>query len=498
MHLHQLIQSLSTSEKRYFNTYAKMGKRKPPKYLGLFDLINKKPNTDEENIRKKGYNADNQSFLTDKILDSLQVSYARKEPPLELNWLLGQLPHLWERKLLGELKKRLRQIHKLADQLEDFNALLQVIRWQKRLVKEEGGKAVIGLYKKWIEREKEVKAQLENQLDYENLKEQLNLIRAKDIRLQKEENRQAFQELLDTPLLAATPTLLSNGAKANYYYIQCLNYRYQKNPPKAFDYVCQLVDLFENNKTFRSQNSHWYQQVLCLKIEMAYANSQLSIIPPLVNLIRSINATKNEDKKDQKLLCNVYSYGMLHALGTVNWEKGIVLIQELEQQWDNLVSFMPERRQLAFYYNIMVFYCFFEKWSEAETWLIRILNFQRIPERKDIQNAARLWRLIIDYEQNNDLDNAIKTAYKYLKHHQHFFDFESKMIQYFRQLLKAYEPIKAKAIFQNMEKDFGELWDVQRSGTQQLGLQEVYFWTQGKIMGKNIGEIISGRSFCGI
>ena len=80
-HLFQLIQSMSSSEKRYFKRNALIAKDADANYLKLFDALNKMQEYDEAALKKKPFVkhfASERKYLYEAILRSLR-NYCKEE-----------------------------------------------------------------------------------------------------------------------------------------------------------------------------------------------------------------------------------------------------------------------------------------------------------------------------------------------------------------------------------------------------------------------------------
>lgn len=181
MPLFDLIKSMSKAEKRYFHLYAQMGAGKGvvPKYVRLFDLIDKQTEYDDEAVKKGGFNSTDKAFLNEKIQESLHILYLNKSKEAELTLQLSYIPKLIERGLQSELQKRLKKARQLAQEQAHFSALLDIIQWEKKLTISKGEKDVQAQLKALIKEENEVRQQLNSELDYQNLRIEIDLLRSK-------------------------------------------------------------------------------------------------------------------------------------------------------------------------------------------------------------------------------------------------------------------------------------------------------------------------------
>jgi len=119
MSVNTLIASLSKAEKRHFKMYSKLNSSNSvPKYVKLFNLLDKKNDIKEEKLKSLGYNPVDKNFLGNKILESLQVFQTNLNPEQEVLQIIGVFPLLYDKNLWAELNKKLKQAKKICDKYE--------------------------------------------------------------------------------------------------------------------------------------------------------------------------------------------------------------------------------------------------------------------------------------------------------------------------------------------------------------------------------------------
>jgi len=286
---------MSKAEKRYFHLYAQMGAGKGgvPKYVRLFDLIDKQTEYDDEVVKKGNFNSTDKAFLNEKIQESLHILY--------LN-----------RRLWTELQKRLKKARQLAQEQARFSALLDIIQWEKKIAISKAEKGVQAQLDALIREENEVRQQLNNELDYQNLRIKIDLIRLKDVRLTKPENKELFEQFAASPLLDVDAERLSVKARTNYHRVKSIVYQYTGKNDDAYTHAQALVALFEGNEQFKNNNLLEYKKNLCLFSELCYLSGNYSQIPHLIDRIEAIPF--QSDDSDAEIFKTVCLFGLLYAL----------------------------------------------------------------------------------------------------------------------------------------------------------------------------------------
>jgi len=139
MPLFDIIKSMSAAEKRHFKLYASItGKDKSPKYVELFDVLNKQTEFDGSAIEEGGFIAADKNFLQEKIDASLHVQYLGKSADSKIKWLLEGMDRLAQREHWNELRKGIKKVKQLAEKHERFADWLQALKWEKEWLSKSG------------------------------------------------------------------------------------------------------------------------------------------------------------------------------------------------------------------------------------------------------------------------------------------------------------------------------------------------------------------------
>jgi len=479
---------MSKAEKRYFHLYAQMGGGKGgvSKYVRLFDLIDKQTEYDDEAVKNGGFNSTDKAFLNEKIQESLHILYLNKSKEAELKLQLSYIPILLERGLETELRKRLKKAKQLAEEQGDFSALLAIIQWKKKLGKV--GKDIVEQSKALIKEENEVRQQLNSELDYQNLRIEIELLRSKDVRLTKPENKALFEQFAASPLLDADVQLLPITAQANFHRVKSIVYQYAGKNDEAYTHAQALVALFDENEHFKDKNLWEYTKNLCLFSELCYLSGNYDEIPDMMDKIETVPLTSNNAEAYE----TVCLFGLLYALVKADREVGLKYVNKIETLWNKHAPRMRAKRQLSYFYNIMIFFSLFDEWKEASKWLEKIFNFQRTNDKKDVQTAARIWKLVVGYElEPEELDNHIQRAFRYLSRNNQYGETEKHILETFRILYKSIEKKEKQEAWQKLHDYLAIRLNKQERSTHFVGMEELHLWCASKLQGLTIAELVA-------
>jgi len=487
MPLFDIVKSMSVAEKRHFKMYVgSSGKDKLPKYVELFDILNKQTELDETALTKAGFVPTDKSFLQERIEESLHIQHLGKNVDSKLKWLSESMGRFCDKKHWTELRKCIKKAKQLAKEHERFLDWLQAIQWEKELlVKTQGSKKFHERYEEIVTEEAEVRQRLNEEIDYQNLRIQIDTLRLKDFRLNKLENRQKFEQIIQLPILQNEMIPLSLKAQANYFHSKSVIALFNKQLKEAYRYAQQLVGVFEGNELFRKKHLLWYKLSLCLLAQIIHFSGKNRDIPMIINKIESINIG---DKEELKTVC---LYGMLYAIKYLDKEKGKEYISKIDTLIKEDEEDIRDGRKLVLFYNIVVFHSIFNNWHEVSQWLSKILTYKRTDDRRDVQYAARILSLVNHYElESSDMDNHIQAVAKYLKSNQQYTETNRYILQAFRDLCKAINRKEQQPIWQGLQDFLDEKMTEQNLSNHQLGLEELQIWSQAKLQNTIMAEII--------
>jgi len=491
MSLFSIVKSMSIAEKRHFKLYVnRNGKSKSLKYVELFDLINSQTASDKGAIKKEGFIASDKFLLHEKIEESLHVQYLGKTVDSKLKWLLESMQRLFKRELWQELSKCIQKTKQLAKKHERFLDALQALQWEKRLfARISNSKRNYERYEKLIQEEMELRVKIEEELNYENLKLQIMMLRIKDVELNESENRKKFEQIVSSPLLKIEEAPYSIKAKTAYFQSRAVAFRYQNKYNKAYTQAQTLIQLYEANKSFMLDNPIWYISSLCLLAEICYVMGKYDKIPEIIDKIEQI---EDDSLIGFKMVC---MYGLLYAIIKIDRNKGEQYISKINMIIEDEHQNIRDGKKLALMYNIFVFYFILEDWQKTKVWLTKIFQFKRTDDRRDLQYAVRLISLVSCFELDlHNLEGQIKAVAKYLKANKLYTTTNKYILQSFRNLYKAINKKACLPIWHDLSNYLSEKRKTEQKTHIQLGLDEIYFWCLAKINNTTIEDVIKAHS----
>lgn len=288
----------------------------------------------------------------------------------------------------------------------------------------------------------------------------------------------------------ADAKLLPIIARIDFYRIKSIVYQYAGKHDEAYAHAQALVALFEDDKHFKSNNLPEYKRNLCLFSELCYLSGNYDQIPTMMDKIETIPF--KSDDSDAEIFKTVCLFGLLYALVKADREVGLKYVNKIETLWDKHASSIRVGRQLSYFYNIMIFFSLFDEWKEANKWLEKILNFRRTNDKKDVQTAARIWKLVVGYElEPDELDNHIQRAFRYLTRNDQYGETEKHILEAFRTLHKSIEKKEKQEAWQKLYDYLTIRLNKQERSTHSAGMEELHLWCASKLKGLTIAELMT-------
>lgn len=441
--LFSLIKSMTTGEKSHFTRYARLNAvKEKPEYLRLFEFLDTAREYDETAIKAHFKDdkfirqiARKKTQLKDKIMESLSVFHANRTTEQTLRLQMNLLPILYDkalkdRNLVKTYEELLKKIKKVAKENECFSVLIDLFGWERKLMiledtNKHDGKVLTLLGAREVAQDKQ----------YEELKMEAAAIRTqliilKDPKIKQAKNRQLFKDTVVETLENAQADQLSIQAKRHFFYAQSAYYGYLDDWEAAHTAAKNLIDTY-SEATEETSMSKEQKQHFCRYLSIAgYAENYEHYI----NIINTLKA--NFFDNDMSMFNTIHFKLLIYHLDKRDFEAAIKVAKNIERKWTDLCLILEKRRELAFYYNIVVTYWFGNKIETAVYWLSKILNFENAVQGQRFIHAARIIQLPIYYDcEDINLDNRIESTRKVLTKKEVFHEYRHIILAGFRKLI---------------------------------------------------------------
>jgi hypothetical protein len=503
--LHQLIASLTSTEKRYFKLNAGVSKTNGNLLL-LFDVMEQQASSatgyDEAALRKHFKNhtfikqfSVTQNRLTALILKHLRNYHASSAIEVSLYDLLAEIEVLYKKKLFDHCHKMIRKARKIAKKHERRLILLRLLKWEISLQKEEGKylKQSQEHLRALYENEQLVLTEYRQAMEYKFHNFNLLLLSRNKMVASVNEELGHYNDLLQTEVfqkpfgkLPLEDEVFVLGTKAMYYFarfdypeskrnFEGIVKRLEQEPDRIFDFQ-EVYFMALNNylvaQTWANDTENYLETVE--KIYRHYGN-----VPAFEHQLFTIT--------------NLYEVAIAVELG--NLDHCRELLPKIEaglQKWEGEIN--PINEQLI-YFNTAIIHFLDENYSQSIRWLNRLINqspSKRAQTSSNIDYYGQLFNLVVHYEAGNIelLEYLVGATAKFMSGIRPLNTFDQAVIDFFKStLLKIYDPTALQPKFDELRVHLEEL---ACSAENRAALDYFNFvaWAESKVENRLVVELI--------
>lgn len=238
--LHDLVRSLSKSEKRYFKLQSQ-GHGGGGNYLRIFEILEKQALFDEKELQNafpEQVTANQlhvtKNYLREKILESLRSFHSQISRDAVVKDFLKNVEILFYKELYGQAADELRRAENLAQEYELHTAQIEISRWKRKLEQALHPNR-FDRFAEILEEQKQAADALQNNLDH-----WLNIVRISQNFMQPDEGIRGENRLAKSPEQALS--LESKVLYFNALYIKSLRKGSQKEAKNALRELIQILE----------------------------------------------------------------------------------------------------------------------------------------------------------------------------------------------------------------------------------------------------------------
>ena len=498
--LHELIQSLTKGEKRYYKLHASfvMKNSEENQYLRLFDILERSKVYNEDKVMKELKDVKEyfviKNTLYSSILKSLASLYSEKSSRMFTRSKLNEIDILFRKGLYKQGHKLIEQTKKKAEQNEQFETLLQLINMEQKLLVSAMSFKSLKSYKERIkvlmDETKSVLNIIENIKEYDTLLLPIARLHFEGAQFQQKKDLIYLEELMKNDLLASEQKTLSLRARLNYYYIWGMYHKLIFQKDKALPFFEKRLKLFENVDVFMQEMFSDYLFTLQISAELAEESGKKDLAEKLLAQLNKLYAAREDFAPEHQSNLMVYYFlAKLEYLKQNNrFEEIISLEAEIKEGIEKFAAQINIGLQQELIYYIGYAYFATGKFSKAEKVLEDILTNKSTGVKSDIFNISNIIYLLCLYENNEHelVKSTAKNWMKSLDKENVYYEIDSEIIQLVLRLIRS-----EKKYIKSHYYDFRDFLMSRQFDMQQLKLYK-YFdagtWLEGKIHGKTIFE----------
>ena len=505
-----LIKSLTGPEKRYFKVFvSKNSIGESNHYLKLFDLIDKTGSSERKEIGKL---YDNESFMNnqfrpykhmlyEQILKSLSAYHAEGSVHDKILEMIRRVEILYDKTLYDQAEKMLEKAKAIAFKFESFALLLEIIRWQKKILSISSStpqKITEKVINQLVEEEKNIICKIDNSIEYWKLSILMSISFWLKGEVRTQEDIHRLSAIIDSSILKNEELALSYTAKRDLYSIYIIYYGAINNIQGAYEYCKKQMNLInahphqikeEINKYISSLHNLLYS-TQCLKKYKEF----FDLIPKLKSMSNNVQMGISESMRHKAKLFAYHLEFRAYVI-TGQFEKATNLLPEIDDALKEPKN-KNEAIELFIIINKTMLYYGNGDHRNSLACINTIFNSKNINVLQDHYSLARMFQLLIHFEKGNTdlLPYLVKSVYRYLLQKKQLYKAETILFRFLRTQLNEIKTTKDQVgAFKTLKE---ELDGICNDPMEAVYLENSYLipLLESKIKNKPLEEILREKS----
>ncbi len=249
--LFDLVNSLSTNEKRYFKLFT-ANSSGDKNYQKLFNAIGQEKISDKKALKKRmSHTTMNVSYekkyLQKILMRALRNFHEDSSSEIILHQTLTDIEILFNKQNYELCLALVKNAMPIAEENEHFTMLLQLLKWLRRIMIRRGQYDEVARQNKVItEKERFCLRMLENQLEYKDIQAQFLALLSQKGNARHTAEMEDFKKLIRNPILKDEKLALSHGAKLLFFDCWSWYYQHTLQVEKAYELCHRMVRYLES------------------------------------------------------------------------------------------------------------------------------------------------------------------------------------------------------------------------------------------------------------
>jgi tetratricopeptide (TPR) repeat protein len=498
--LHDLISSLTKSEKRFFKLHSAL-QSGDKNYLRIFDAIDKQPVYDEEALKKQfaketfiKHLPSEKNHLYKLVLKSLRAFHAESSVSGILKQEIKNIEILYQKALYVECNKLLHRAKRIARENERFYYWFELLSWEKMLLEEayESGEFTKDL-DALIEEEREVVEKLRNLAAYHILYSKINYVFRSGGYVRTEEEHAMVEEISENALIKGKNTALSRRAATICYYTQGFCQWAKRDWRTSLEKFLKVKQILEDNPLVKADLPKRYIRTLHYIINAHIELRDFESARAEITSMRELPGTPGFSGTNIDTQIFVASYlselRLLDRCG--EHEQALALVDEILAGLEKIGPRLQKEYELEFFFALAGVYFGAGQYNKSLFWLNKVLNDNEPTLRQDIFTYARLFNLVVHYELGNFdlLEYIVRSTQRFLNKRHRDHQVENTLVDHIKRLAKAEAPSLKAELFRSLRDQLTELF---KDPNESLVLKyfDVLSWVDGHIQGTTFSEAV--------
>ncbi|MBP6310628.1 MAG: hypothetical protein WAR83_01230 [Flavobacteriales bacterium] len=463
-HVHRLIRSMDRAEKRYFKLYAgRHGTTGQNNAQLLFDAIGAMDVYDELFLLKKfkresfvKHFAITKRRLYEQVLQSLDAYHANSSADAKVHRLLHQVELLFGKALYDDAEKILNSTRKLARQLDNQAALINVLQWERRLI--ETANYSRSSLKELDRIAAESAALIVEQTELDqlwDLKSRVLIELYRQGQTRSAVSKKELSHVLKHPILRKDPkTLRTARAKFLFHHIQSAAAFANGGLDDCKEHLTTNFALLLNE---RDRFEDEPNLVISTLSNLIYVHVRLGLYDDAFTLLDRFRTIPGEWKMpetedlDLKLFSTSTSLELtIHAqMGA--FDKAVELVPCVERGLAHHNERISPVRKAGFFYQLAYAYFGVGEPDKALKWSNRLLNDVHIDDSAEIVCFGRVLNLMayIELDQPEQIPYALRSTERYFATRQRAYKFEPYFLELMHAIVKAKNGTDLRVAYQH-------------------------------------------------
>lgn len=463
--LHDLIKSLSKSEKRFFKLHSSL-QSGDKNYLRIFDAIDKQKVYDEEALKKLfaketfiKHLPSEKNHLYKLILKALRAYHSESSVSGVLKQEIKNIEILYQKALYVECNKLLHRAKKIAKDNERFYYWFELLNWEKMLLEEayESGEFTKDL-DALIEEERDVIEKLRNLAAYHILYSKINYVFRSGGYVRTDEEHAMVEEISEHPLIKGKNTALSRRAATICFYTQGFCQWAKRDWRTSLEKFLRVKQILDENPLIKADLPKRYIKALHYIINAQIELLDLKNAKANIKYMRELPDTQGF--QGQNISAQVFVASFLSELRLLDrageHEKAMALSDTILAGMEQLGDRLHKEHELEFYYTLACVHFGGGEMNKALFWLNKVLNDNEPTLRQDIFTYARLFNLVIHYELGNFdlLEYIVRSTQRFLSKRHRADQMETILMDHIKKLARTTDPSAKRELFKSMRDQF--------------------------------------------
>lgn len=499
--LHELIQSLSKSEKRYFKLYAtRHAIGGETNSIKLFDYLEQHQRYDEGKIFEhfKDEPLLNQFSISkkrlyDQILHALDAFHTPTSESAQLYKMLHAADILFEKALYNQCHRILTSIEKQAEKLQKNEILLICYDLKRKLIETEGSLI------KTTESASLINNDYNNTLDNLTQIQELWLMKTElfyEIQqngLARDDERCHYYTNLITKL--RNESVYQNSIQAQYLYHHLLSAYFYiiQDQDSSLKHLQANIDICRKHPLFIKEEAQKFISVLTNAIYLSESIGKHHLVAAYLREMKEISSNiQFTETNEIKLFASVTSIELSLFIRSGNFHEAMTLQPEIQEKLNQYSDKLNVNRKSFISYKIAVIYLAQGRFNEALKWLNSILGDHAQDQSEDIVGFSQLLSLLIHIELSNDeyLPYCLKNVRRFFKTRNRLRDFEQLFLNFTSKWIRQKGTIERLDLWEDLHEDLSKLLSESRYNSVIRDYFDFYAWVESKIKRKPFDLVV--------